>query len=471
MLLRPDFPRIVIAGIGGDSGKTLISLALVRAYRRLGLEVKAFKKGPDYIDAAWLGWAAGGEARNLDTFLMGPDGCLASFSAHAARAGLNVIEGNRGLYDGMDAKGTHSTASLARLLGAPVLVVLSVRKVTATAAAIVKGIMAMDPDVQIRGVILNRVSGKRHERVVKEAIEGFTGVPVLGAIPAFEKGGVLPERHLGLVPIHETADTKALEEVLDEVAGHLDLGKVLEIAQSAPPLRKGAESICFQGPSLGQRVRIALLRDPAFSFYYPENIEALKALGAEVVVVSPLRDRAIPKVDAIIIGGGFPETHGEALANNEAMRAVLLEAGREGVPIYAECGGLMYLARRLHFRGQSWPMCGVFPVDVEVCDRPQGHGYAEAVVDRPNPFFREGESIRGHEFHYSEVAAVEGEVETCYRVTRGQGAFRGRCGLLRWNVLATYIHVHALGMGGWAEGIVRAAAAFRAQRTARDRSS
>ncbi len=456
-------PRLLIAGTGGDSGKTLVALALVRALVRDGVPVQTFKKGPDYIDAAWLAWASGREARNLDTWMMGEDACLRSFQRPAPPGGLAVVEGNRGLHDGMDARGTHSSAALARLLVAPVVLVLPVRKVTATAAAVVAGMAALDPRVRIAGVVLNHVSGARHERVVREAVQDRTGIPVLGAIPAFREGDLLPERHLGLVPLHETADPARLEARLDEVASRLDLAAIQAIARDAGPL-PSPEPPAGRGPTPDglPRVRIGVFRDAAFSFYYPENLEALRDAGADLVFLSPLIDTALPPLDALVLGGGFPETHAERLANNKAMREAVRAAAEAGLPVYAECGGLMYLARTIAWQGRTWPMSGVLPADIEVHPTPQGHGYAGVLVDRPNPFFPEGTRLRGHEFHYSMVSAHDPDLATVFAMTRGRGAVGGRDGLRRHHVLATWVHVHAAGTPEWAAGVVRAARTRRA---------
>lgn len=455
-------PRLLVAGTGGDSGKTLVTLALVRALVRDAVPVQAFKKGPDYIDAAWLGWASGREARHLDTWMMGEEACLRSFRSHAPADGISIVEGNRGLYDGMDARGTHSSATLARLLQAPVLLVLPVRKVTATAAAVVAGMAALDLSVRIAGVVLNHVSGARHERVVREAVQERTGIPVLGAIPAFRDADLLPERHLGLVPLHETGDTTRLEASLDDVASRLDLAAIRAVARGAGPLPSPASGGDVLSHPAGPRVRIGVFRDAAFSFYYPENLEALSEAGADLVLLSPLTDEVLPPLDALVLGGGFPETHAERLAANAAMRSAVRAAAEAGLPMYAECGGLMYLSRSIAWRGRTWPMCGVLPVDIEVCATPQGHGYAEVTVDRPNPFFPEGTRLRGHEFHYSRISAGDLGMDTAFAVTRGRGAWPGRDGLAWRNVLATWVHVHATGTPQWAIGVVRAARTRRA---------
>ena len=287
-------------------------MGLLLSARRRGLRVGVFKKGPDYIDAAWLSWAAGSPAHNLDTFLMGDGGVGASFTLNSLPGALNVIEGNRGLYDGFDARGTHSTSELAKVLGAPVVLVLDARKVTRTAAAMVLGCQRLDPSVKIVGVILNQVSGSRHETLLREAIEDACGIPVLGAIPRIPITNLLPERHLGLVVPEDYPDKETLRATLEElVEGRLDFEKLWSLARRAPRLDP---PVAFR-PSLpdGKGLKIGYLRDSAFTFYYPENLDALSLAGAELVPISALSATSLPEdLDALYMGGGFPETHGEA---------------------------------------------------------------------------------------------------------------------------------------------------------------
>jgi cobyrinic acid a,c-diamide synthase len=455
--LASKTPRIVIAGTGGDSGKTLVTLSILCALRRRGLSPVAFKKGPDFIDAAWLGWAAGRPATNLDTFLMGTGEVEASFAWGAGAGDMSLVEGNRGLIDGMDAGGTHSTAVLAGTLGAPVVLVVPITKVTATAAAWVEGCRRLAPQADVRAVILNRVAGERHGRVAAEAVESL-GVRVVGRVPRLRGPEPLPDRHLGLVTPEEHG---RLEGMRDRLAGiaedHVDLDAILELARSAPDLAEPPAPPAAEP----EAVRVGVLRDSAFTFYYPDNLEALERAGARIVEVSALSDASLPEVDALVIGGGFPETHARRLARNEALRADVQRAAGAGLPVYAECGGLMYLARALHWKDGSYPMAGVLPFDVVMHDRPRGHGYASATVDRPNPFFEEGTELRGHEFHYSSPADVPPGVDTAYRVERGTGLGDGRDAASCKNVLAAYIHLHARGCPEWAPGVVRAALRYR----------
>ncbi|MBE3132485.1 MAG: cobyrinate a,c-diamide synthase, partial [Acidobacteria bacterium] len=345
------FSRIVIGGLAGDSGKTLVSLALVLAARERGRDVAAFKKGPDYIDAAWLTWASGRPARNLDTFLMGRDAVAASFERHASAHGVNIIEGNRGLHDGIDADGTHSTAALARLLGAPVLLVVSAAKATRTVAALVLGCQTLEPDVEIAGVILNRIGSPRHEAVIREAVASVCGIPVLGSLPRFSPGTLVPGRHLGLVTPSEHAGLDELRAMLiEQVARRLDVDAILGISRgettrrtsraegrrdpagkrdtcpaavgpasrrsTAPASRRPTRATPVGSPD-GRDLRIGYLEDAAFTFYYPENLEALEAAGTTLVPFSAVSGGTLPAdLHALYIGGGFPETHAVALSRN-----------------------------------------------------------------------------------------------------------------------------------------------------------
>jgi len=454
-------PRLVVAGLAGDSGKTLVTLGLTRAFGARGLRVAPYKKGPDYIDAAWLGAAARTVGRNLDTFLM-PTEAIGEGLARGTPAGLLLVEGNRGLFDGLDALGSHSTAELAKLLQAPVVLVVDVTKMTRTTAALVLGCMALDPRLNLAGVVLNRVGTSRQERVIREALRHVYGPPVLGAIPRLE-GNLLPGRHLGLLTAAEHPRREdTLEHAAKTIAGYTDLDAILDLARAAPEVTLPRA----QAVPAGSPVRIAVFRDKALSFYYPENLEALEQAGAELTYVSPLSGTALPDVDALYFGGGFPEVHAERLAGNGALREAVCRAASAGMPIYAECGGLMFLARELIVDGAIYPMTGVLDLVVEQRKRPQGHGYVEAEVDRSNAFFRRGTRMRGHEFHYSRVVAGADAGATMLSLRRGRGVGMNRDGLVVGRVWASYLHLHALGCPEWAEALTRLAREYRLERSA-----
>jgi cobyrinic acid a,c-diamide synthase len=455
-------PRLLIAGMSGGSGKTLVSLALLLALRRAGFEVRAFKKGPDYIDAAWLGWASSHPARSLDTYLMGQDTVRSSFirngfARNAIADGINLVEGNRGLFDGFDAAGTHSSAALSHCLAAPVVLVINAAKVTRTAAAFVAGCRALDPELPIRGIILNNVNGQRHEQILREAIESLSAIPVVGTI---RKATVnpLPERYLGLVPPQEHGATEQIQEDLLKLADGFDLDAILSIARSAPSLQADPPEVSI---SAVRDIKIGFLRDSAFSFYYPENLEQLEQGGAELIPISALQSSALPEgLRALYIGGGFPEKHAEVLSANRSFLDSIRQAALGGLPIYAECGGLILLAQTLRWEGRTYPMAGVFPFAVEGFDIPQGHGYSELRVDAPNPFFPVGLVLRGHEFHYSRISLRDEPVPTACAVLRGTGCLQKRDLAITRNVMAGYTHLHALATPEWAKGFLDAARRF-----------
>jgi cobyrinic acid a,c-diamide synthase len=451
-----SYPRIVIAGLRGDAGKSFVSIGLIAALRHQGLRVAAFKKGPDYIDAAWLAAAAGTPTRNLDSFMMEEATIRWSLAAAQEHSDIGVVEGNRGLFDGAGASGKHSTAALAKTLDAPVILVVDTTKTSTTAAALVLGCVHMDPDLRIVGVVLNRVGTRRQERVIRAAIESTTGIPVLGALPRAEIQE-LPGRHLGLITTVEHCHPP---ESIDRIAGiietHCDLSRIRDLAATASPLhclpagRPPAASDA-DGP------RIGVLWDQAFSFYYPENIGRLRELGAQLIPISPLTDPTLPEIDLLYAGGGFPEVHAPALAANQAFRSQLANRIGEGLPVWAECGGLMYLARELTWNRKTFPMVGALPIAVQQEPRPQGHGYVAAVVDRSNPFFPVETPIRGHEFHYSRVTSATPTLTTMLALTRGTGLGRHRDGLLHGSVCACYTHFHALATPAWATELIRIA--------------
>lgn len=452
-------PRVVIAGLRGGSGKTTMTLGLISALVERGLSVAPFKKGPDYIDPFWLSEAAGRPCRNLDPFLMGSGQVERSFMYHGAGFQAAVIEGNRGLFDGMDSQGSYSTAELAKILQAPLLLVLDCTMTSSTMAALALGCQQFDPDLNLAGVILNPVGNARQEGVVRRAIEETTGLPVLGAVPRLKLD--LPERHMGLVPPQEHARVaEALHQAARSVAAHVEVDRVLELMRAAPDLSaSGPPRGLFpdQKPQ-GDGPVIGVIRDAAFGFYYPENLEALANHGARLEFCSALSDPRLPKVDALYIGGGFPETHAAALADNASFRRDIRQAAEGGLPIYAECGGFMYLGRNLIVEDIAYPMAEVFEMDFAMHRRPRGHGYSICQVSGPNPFSPLDYEFKAHEFHYSQPLPLEGaELNFAYRVLRGKGILDHKGGLTKNRVLGTYHHVHALGSEHWAPGMLEAA--------------
>ncbi len=462
--MKLSLPRIMVAGACGDGGKTMVALGLTAAFTRRGRRVAVFKKGPDYIDAAWLGRAGEGECGNLDTYLMPRDVLLQAFAERGNGADLAIVEANRGVHDGSDASGAHSSAELAKLLKMPVVLVLDATKTTRTLGAIALGIKSLDPATTFAGVVLNRVAGERHARVASKAIEEIAGLAVLGSIPKLADARRIPGRHLGLLPIHEYDDLEgALAYAADVMERHVDLDRIEQLAGETENL---SVPECEMVSVSEEPVRIGVLRDGAFSFYYPENLEALEKNGATLIAVDSVSDRRLPQLDALYIGGGFPETHAERLTGNSDLRYSISVEAAKGLPIYAECGGLMYLAESIEWQGKQYPMCGVLPIQVAMHTKPKGHGYADFTVDRDNPFFDVGQSLKGHEFHYSQIVDSEPlDVNTAFALSRGSGIGKGRDGILRYNTLACYTHVHALTSPLWAKGLVKAARRYANERS------
>ncbi len=470
-------PRITIAGLRGGSGKTILSVGLIAAWKAAGESVVPFKKGPDYIDAGWLAQAAGCPCSNLDTFLVDPADTVSLFLRRARPESLCVIEGNRGLFDSMDPEGSTSTAELAKLLVSPVVMVVDCTKTTRTMAAMLLGLAHFDPQVDVRGVVLNRVANPRHEDKLRVNIERHCGIPVLGAFPSFSLED-FPERHMGLVPTPEhPAAVESIARMAGLVKSHVDLDRMAEIARSPlvpepcpcagfrrqpvpPPCPPPAAAPPGPpGPVVG------VVRDSAFQFYYPENIEALAEAGARVREVSLLSGESLSGLDALYIGGGFPETHAQALSGNPVVTGELKALVEAGLPVYAECGGLMVLGLELVENGRSWPMSGVLPIRFGLSKKPKGHGYTVCTVDTENPYFPLGTILRGHEFHYSYPLEILGEPASfAFSVSRSKGLIRGRDGILHKNVLATYTHIHALGTPQWAPALVAAARRYGGDR-------
>ena len=456
-------PRLIMAALRGDAGKTTLSVAITVALRQQGITVTPFKKGPDYIDAAWLGRAASGPCYNLDTYLTGSEQVVRFFSRRATENAVSLIEGNRGLFDGVTAAGEFSTAELAKLLRAPVIMVIDCDKVTRTAAAMMLGCLHLDPEVDIRGVILSRVNGNRHASVIRRSIEEYTGLPVYGTVPRLPD---LPfvQRHMGLIPPDEHDNVQLALEVAGTIArDYLDISALLRIARSAPPWIIDAFPQAAPLNETGEdRPVIGIIKDKAFQFYYQENIEALADRGAEVVPISALAEEVLPPVDALYIGGGFPETQAGRLAANTSFRRSLRAAADAGLPIYAECGGFIYLGKSLTIGDKRYPMVGALPVAFRMENKLQGHGYTTLVADAGNPFFPVGTTITGHEFHYYRILSPRGKkMHTAFQVLKGKGIDGIREGMCKKGILAGFTHVHALGAPTWADALVECARRHR----------
>ena len=442
----------------------MVSLGLVSAWREMGHQVAAFKKGPDFIDAGWLAFAAGRPCHNLDPFLMSEEQILRSLQLYSIDTDIALIEGNRGLFDGLDLEGCCSTAELGRMTQSPVVIIADVTMTTRTVAALIMGCQRFDPALNVVAVILNRVAGNRQETLVRNAIEQYCGIPVVGAVPKL-KANVFPERHMGLVP-HQERDhaCKAIQWARSVIENHMDLGAIWGLAHTKTPLAKAAgghEGRKDHRTALGP-LKIGYIMDSAFWFYYPENLEQLKGLGAELIKINAMTDKGLPDLDALYIGGGFPETQAGALADNTSFRASLLEQIEGGLPVYAECGGLIYMGESLQLGHKSYPMVNALPITFEMDKKPQGHGYTILEVNRENPYFPLGEMIKGHEFHYSRPHISRSAGMTyIFKVKRGHGMDGRNDGLCKKNLLATYTHIHAGGNRLWAERLVQRAGHFK----------
>ena len=466
-------PRVVLAGTSSGAGKTSVTCGVIGALRRRGLAVQGFKVGPDYIDPSYHALASGRPGRNLDAFLSGPE-LIAPLARHGARgADLAVVEGVMGLFDGASGRGElASTGHVAKLLHAPVLLVVDAAAMARSVAAVVHGYRTFDPDIDVAGVIFNKVGSDHHEELLREAVAPL-GVPVLGALRRDERV-TAPERHLGLVPAleHEQRTRAALAALADAAQLHVDLEGIVALARAAPGLDGAAWSPEPAEPQAGaqrgdgaqradgaERTRIAIARGPAFSFHYRENLELLEAAGAQLAPFDPLTDSELPgggdEIGALLLAGGFPEVFGPDLEANAPLRAAVAAFAASGRPVLAECGGLLFLCRELDGR----QMCGVLPASARMTGRLR-LGYREATAATTTPWIRAGEQVRGHEFHYSQVEPADGAPGAAWTL-----AARGRErpeGFAAGSVQASYLHVHWAAHPELAQRLVRAARAVPA---------
>jgi cobyrinic acid a,c-diamide synthase len=467
--------RFLVSAAHKSSGKTTISVGLCAALTAQGLVVQPFKKGPDYIDPMWLGQASGRACFNLDPYLMTPEQIATCFTRHAETAEIAIVEGNKGLYDGLALDGSNSNAALAHQLDLPVVLVLDARGMTRGIAPLILGYQAFDRNIRIAGVILNQLGGARHESKLRAVIEHYTDVPVLGAI-GHDPRLALTERHLGLMPNHELDDASLRVSAMgDLIAQQVDVARIRELTQSAAQTGLKPAPPVMASPS---PVRIGVARDKAFGFYYPDDLLALQQAGAVIVPIDTLQDPVLPPLDGLFIGGGFPEMFMPQLQANASMRSSIRGAIDAGLPVYAECGGLMYLARSLRWKDQDYAMVGAIPADVVMHERPVGRGYVElqATGDAPWPALAAPASgtLRGHEFHYSSLENMAPDLKFAYRVLRGHGVGGGHDGIVYRNVVASYAHLRNGAGSDWvngfvayvrAKGVARNAAATKGVRT------
>ncbi|MBF0273025.1 MAG: cobyrinate a,c-diamide synthase [Magnetococcales bacterium] len=446
--------RILISATRKSSGKTTFALGLAAAWKDQGLQVRPFKKGPDFIDPAWLTRASGHTCHNLDFFMMGQAVVLENFRRYASGGDVAIIEGNLGYYDGQDLEGGDCGAALAELLRTPVVLVVDCKGAFRGIAPLVKGHLDFPGGEWIRGVVLNNVASSRHEQRLRAALERYCPmIPVLGVIPR-TRAMEIDERHLGLQPVAEgAAPLERLRVIQEMIAAHVDLDRLLALARSAPTLPQIPPVVSLRSPGpVVPTVRVGMALDEATHFYYPENLDALRNAGVELVPFSMLTARALPEgVEGLYLGGGFPEVFMESLSANQTLLARIRGLADAGMPIFAECGGLMMLAERITWGERSVAMIGALPIEVNVEKKPVGYGYMRIEGGDRLPWPGSGVSVACHEFHHSRVTRIGEGVEMAFRVVRGFGVDGAGDGMVYRNILACYAHVHAQGAPGWAE--------------------
>lgn len=440
-----DFPRILLSGTSSRAGKTMISIGLMRALVNRGYKVQPYKVGPDFIDPSFHYFATGRYSRNLDGFMMNREDILEIFERNFRDADIAVIEGKTGLYDSHDAlneKG--STAEVSKFLQCPTILIANAERLSRTAAAFVLGYKVFDPEVDIKGAILNRVGGARHSNKARTAVEELAGMEVMGTIP--RQDITIPDRHLGLIPAFEREEEfKELFDGLAEVVEEfIDIDKVIEVAGKAPNLEKVPEKPIFKPEEPPNQVQLGVFRDKTFNFYYQDNIDAFTASGAKIKYIDSLKDKKLPEVDGLYIGGGFPEIFASELENNSSLRKEVFNFCDGGKPVYAECGGLMYLGESLKLvNGEEYEMVGFLPIKTEMFHKFQALGYSVYRAMNSNVISTEGDTLLGHEFHYSKVAATE-KLDFAFKVERGKGVMGEYDGVVKNRTLANYLHIHVI---------------------------
>jgi len=435
-----DIPRILISGIKSKVGKTMVSIGLMRALRNRGLVVQPFKVGPDFIDPGFHYFATGRKSRNIDSFMMDSYSIMETFQRNSRGADIAVIEGKTGLFDSHDAiEEEGSTAHVAKILKAPVLLVADVERMSRSVAAMIHGYKTFDKEVDLRGVILNRTGNPRHSSRVRLAVEKLTGLRVYGTIP--RKEITMPYRHLGLIPAHEREEYEGLFDSLAAlVEKYVDVDRIIETSRNSPKIEEVDPNPLFIPRK--KQGSIGVVMDKPFSFYYQDNLDALEASGLEIKVVDSLYNRNLPEIDALYIGGGFPEVFAEELERNKSLRRSIYEFCESSKPVYAECGGLMYLGETISTDDGEFDMVGFLPYKTEMNQRFHALGYTvyESAID--TIISKRGDILKGHEFHYSRVIP-SGKLDFAFKVLRGKG-IEGRDGVIRKSTLACYQHLNVL---------------------------
>ncbi len=426
-----------------SSGKTVVSLGLCAAFKQRSLGIQSFKKGPDYIDPIWLSQASGNPCYNLDFYNMSEKEITHLYEQYASQSDITIIEGNKGLFDGMKVTGGDANADLAKLLKMPVILVVDATGITRGVAPLISGYQAFDKDVDIAGVILNKVAGDRHESKLIQAIEYYTDIPVLGAIRRSTEL-IIDERHLGLVPANEAPESQAfISRAAKHIADQVDLEKIKGLNQQVIKPTTVKVNIAKK------YLTVAVAKDSAFGFYYPDDLNAFKSLGVDLVYFDTLQDVQLPKADALFIGGGFPEMQLESLSENQSLLADIKTKIEAGLPTYAECGGLMYLSRKITHQGKSHKMVGVIEADTLMTPKPIGRGYVQLSPTNKHPWNKVADRVYAHEFHYSKLENISPKTHYAYEVLRGVGVDNKHDGILVHNLLATYTHLRSIGGNHW----------------------
>jgi len=460
-----NIPRLLLSADRSSAGKTTVAVGLMSVLSQSGFKVQPFKVGLDYIDPSYHTAVAGRSSRNLDGFLMDERAVRETFLHAAHGSDMAIIEGVRGLYEGFDSlSDVGSTAQIAKILKTPVILLIDARSITRSTAAVVMGYKAFDPEVDIQGVILNKIGSPVHGRKAAESIQHYTGVEVIGQIPRSDSL-TLTMRHLGLVPAIEGIKRQEgfqqqLSTIEDVIRSSIDIDRVVEIAQSSEPLDSRSPQLFRKRQDSENNVTIGIAYDEAFNFYYSDMFDLLRLNGAGISYFSPLRDDKLPDIDGIYIGGGYPELFASELESNKSMRVSMREASEAGMPIYAECGGLMYLTESLAFNSKFFKMVGVVPALADVTyKRTIGYTVGRTISD--TIIGPKGTEFRGHEFHYSEVKEVSEDLTFALKLERGKGISNGYDGIKVRNTLASYSHLHPLSYPNLPSNFIKSCVKFK----------
>ena len=451
--------RLFISAAHKSSGKTTLTLGLCAALHARGLNVQPYKKGPDYIDPMWLSRASKRDCHNLDFQTMSDDEILATLSHYSKDADISLIEGNKGLFDGVALDGSNSNAAVAELSKTPIVLVIDTQGMTRGIAPLLLGYQAFNKKINIAGVILNKVGGPRHEQKLRDVIKQYTDIKVIGAVPRIKELNIT-ERHLGLIPSNESTNT---DEVISKIASviekHIDLDLFIKVAATAETIPATTYQLPINEKPISLKVGIA--RDAAFGFYYPGDLNAFRAEGVELIEFDTLKDKSLPKVDGLFIGGGFPESWMKELEANKSLRNQIKDAIESGLPVYAECGGLMYLCQSIEWNGSTAQMVGAITADIQMNERPQGRGYVSLKQTKDFLWTKKisENTIPAHEFHYSGIKDLKSldsgsKVKYAYEMKRGSGITGTNDGLIYKNLLANYAHLRDTSRNHWVSDFV-----------------